>query len=202
LANKSLFGGGDFVGTDGNVNADKAASIDVDGTDGETVSFHPGIVHRLDKGTTGVLIVAKTKLSLTALSESFAARRVKKTYLAVTVGNPGKRVKINRPIGSHPTYHQQMQVVPDPHRKNSSGIAPKDRLGSSGGTSSQVGRCALSFEDTLAGRTHQIRVHLQDQHTPIYGDDVHGLGDWNKRLLKSHKIQRRLQFGNCTSSDR
>mmetsp|Transcript_27899 Transcript_27899/g.42730 ORF Transcript_27899/g.42730 Transcript_27899/m.42730 type:complete len:110 (+) Transcript_27899:680-1009(+) len=109
-----------------------------------------------------------------------------------------------------------MRVVPDPHRKNSSGIAPKDRLGSSGGTPSQVGRRALSFVDTLAfdgklsvvqvrietGRTHQIRVHLQDQHTPIYGDDVHGLGDWNKRLLKSHKIQRRLQFGNCTSSDR
>mmetsp|Transcript_27896 Transcript_27896/g.42718 ORF Transcript_27896/g.42718 Transcript_27896/m.42718 type:complete len:153 (+) Transcript_27896:680-1138(+) len=99
-----------------------------------------------------------------------------------------------------------MRVVPDPHRKNSSGIAPKDRLGSSGGTPSQVGRRALSFVDTLAfdgklsvvqvrietGRTHQIRVHLQDQHTPIYGDDVHGLGDWNKRLFKSHKIQRPL----------
>lgn len=42
------------------------------------------------------------------------------------------------------------------------------------------------------GRTHQIRVHLQDRHTPIYGDDVYGIADWNKRLAKNHGIQRPL----------
>merc|ERR1712241_1477967 len=72
--------------------------------------------------------------------------------------------------------------------------------------SSVTGRRALSFVDSLAfdgklslvrvrietGRTHQIRVHLQDRHTPIYGDDIYGLPDWNKRLSKSHQIERPL----------
>ena len=82
-------------------------------------------------------------------------------------------------------------------------MAPKDRLSP---TMLNKGRRALSFVDTLAfdsklslvqvrietGRTHQIRVHLQDRHTPIYGDDIYGIADWNKRLLKTHGIERPL----------
>jgi 23S rRNA pseudouridine1911/1915/1917 synthase len=206
LANDSPYGSGEFVGGDGIVQADEnAEGIDVDGTDGEATSFRPGIVHRLDKGTTGVLVVAKTRASLAALSESFKSRKVKKTYLALTVGNPGRRVKIDRPIGRHPIHRQRMRVVPDPHKKNSGGFAPKDRM-ADGRSPSQVGRRALSFVDTISfdgklslvqvrietGRTHQIRVHLQDRHTPVYGDDVYGLADWNKRLSKVHKIERPL----------
>ena len=85
-------------------------------------------------------------------------------------------------------------------------MAPKDRLELSSMTPSQAGRDALSYVDTLAfdgklslvqvriktGRTHQIRVHLQDRHTPIYGDEVYGISDWNKRLFKAHGIQRPL----------
>lgn len=177
--------------------------------DGEPVMFRPGIVHRLDKGTTGVLVVAKTSQSLASLSEAFANRKVQKTYLAITVGNPGKQVTIDKPIGRHPVHRQRMRVVPDPHQRDSSGMAPKDRLQpiSSPSSSSQQsqGRRALSFVDTLAfdgqlsvvqvriatGRTHQIRVHLQDRHTPIYGDDVYGLKDWNDRLAKAHQIRDR-----------
>jgi 23S rRNA pseudouridine1911/1915/1917 synthase len=205
LANKSPYGRGEFVGDDGSVKQQKAEGIDVDGTDGETVFFRPGIVHRLDKGTTGVLVVAKTRAALAALSEAFSSRKVKKTYTAITVGNPGKRVVIDKPIGRHPVHRQRMRVVPDPHKKNSSGLAPKDRMASLQHPS-QRGRRALSFVDTLAfdgklsvvqvcietGRTHQIRVHLQDRHTPIYGDDVYGLSDWNKRLSQSHQIHRPL----------
>ena len=205
LANTSPYGSGDFVGMDGSVSSDEAEEVTVDGTDGETVAFRPGIVHRLDKGTTGVLVVAKTKAALAALSEAFASRNVKKTYVAITVGNPGKRVAIDKPIGRHPVHRQRMRVVPDPHKKNSSGMAPKDRM-ITNKTPSQAGRRALSFVDTMAfdgklsvvqvrietGRTHQIRVHLQDRHTPIYGDDVYGLSDWNKRLSKSHQIARPL----------
>lgn len=205
LANKSPYGSGEFVGVDGSITGQEAEGIDVDGTDGETVFFRPGIVHRLDKGTTGVLVVAKTRIALAALSEAFSSRKVKKTYIAITVGNPGKRVVIDKPIGRHPVHRQRMRVVPDPHRKNSSGFAPKDRM-TSMQSPSQRGRRALSFVDTLAfdgklsvvqvrietGRTHQIRVHLQDRHTPIYGDDVYGLSDWNKRLSKSHQISRPL----------
>jgi len=206
LANDSPYGKGDFVDNDGNIDMSGNSS---DGVDDEVISLRPGIVHRLDKGTTGILIVSKTTEALAKLSGAFAARKVKKTYLAVTVGNPGKRVTIDKPIGRHPIHRQRMRVVPDPHRKNSSGIAPKDRLrlkASLSSSPSQSGRRALSFVDTLqfdgklslvqvrieTGRTHQIRVHLQDRHTPIYGDDVYGIADWNKRLLKTHGIQRPL----------
>ena len=200
----SQHGSGDFVDGEGTIQSVNAEGILVDGTDGETVSFRPGIVHRLDKGTTGVLVVAKTRSSLAALSAAFKARTVKKTYLAVTVGNPGKRIVIDKPIGRHPVHRQRMRVVPDPHNRNSRGLAPKDRMIDNRPTS-QTGR-ALSFVDTITfdgklslaqvsiqtGRTHQIRVHLQDRTTPVYGDDVYGLTDWNKKLSKTHQIGRPL----------
>ena len=187
LANDSPYGTGDFLEED----------------EDEELKLRPGIVHRLDKGTTGILIVSKTKDALAKLSASFAQRQVKKTYLAITVGNPGKRVRIDKPIGRHPVHRQKMRVVPDPHRRNGQSIKLKDQVSL---TPSQAGRRALSFVDTLefdgklslvqvrieTGRTHQIRVHLQDRHTPIYGDDVYGISDWNKRLLKAHGIERPL----------
>jgi len=213
----SPYGRGEFVDSNGQVQPKSQDSqnvmIQMEGTDGETVSFRPGIVHRLDKGTTGVLVVAKTTAALAALSHAFATRQVQKTYLAITVGNPGKRVTIDKPIGRHPIHRQRMRVVPDPHKSHRQGMAPKDRLlysnadGDDRSSSpSQDGRRALSYVDTIAfdgklslvqvqiatGRTHQIRVHLQDRHTPIYGDDVYGLSDWNKRLVKTHAIERPL----------
>jgi 23S rRNA pseudouridine1911/1915/1917 synthase len=126
------------------------------------------------------------------------------TYTAVTVGNPGKRAVMDKPIGRHPIHCQCMRVVPDPYRRDSSGMAPKDRL--VGPPSSKAGQRALSFVDTLAfdgklsfvqvrietGRTHQIRVHLEDRHTPVYGDHIDGIADWNKRLSKTHAIARPL----------
>ena len=83
LANDSPFGSGEFIEVDGKVKPDQAEGVDVDGTDGEVITFRPGIVHRLDKGTTGILIVAKTRDSLAALSASFANREVRKTYVTV-----------------------------------------------------------------------------------------------------------------------
>ena len=209
LANKSPFGSGDFIESDGKVKSENGEGIDIDGTDGEAIFFRPGIVHRLDKGTTGILIVAKTREALSALSEAFAARKVKKTYVAITIGNPGKQVVINKPIGRHPIHRQRMRVVPDPTKFDSGGMTPKQRIAlglKNGKSAAQVGRHALSFIDTLAfdgklsvaqvrietGRTHQIRVHLQDRTTPIYGDELYGFGDWNKRLAKTHGIQRPL----------
>jgi 23S rRNA pseudouridine1911/1915/1917 synthase len=134
---------------------------------------------------------------------------VKKTYVALTIGNPGKRVVIDKPIGRHPIHRQRMRVVPDPHKKDSSRMTPEDRRmlkSISAKSASQAGRRALSFVDTMAfdgklsvvqvrietGRTHQIRVHLQDRHTPIYGDEVYGLSDWNKQLKKSRGVERPL----------
>lgn len=176
---KSAYGRGEFLDADGKpmaVGDDQKVVLD-DGQaieEANTVSFRPGIVHRLDKGTTGCLVVAKTSQSLTALSEAFAARKVKKTYLAITVGNPGRNVKIDKPIGRHPVHRQRMRVVPDPHQKNSQfrKMKPKAHM-MKDKPPSQAGRRALSFVDTLAfdgklglarvkietGRTHQVRYH-------------------------------------------
>ena len=71
----------------------------------------PGIVHRLDKGTSGVLIAAKTAAAHAALSGAFAERRVTKTYLAVCIGSPGEEAVIDAPIGRHPKDRQRMAVA-------------------------------------------------------------------------------------------
>ena len=178
--------------------AENEPNQSIGGDAGEMVHFRPGIVHRLDKGTTGVLVVAKTATAHAALSAAFAQRQVKKTYMAITVGNPGRNVVIDKPMERHPIHRQRMRVVPDPHKHSSDGFKPL--------LTPQTGRRALSFVDTLAfdgklsvvqvrietGRTHQIRVHLQDRHTPIYGDDVYGLTDWNRRLASTYQIERPL----------
>jgi 23S rRNA pseudouridine1911/1915/1917 synthase len=148
--------------------------------------LRPGVVHRLDKGTTGVLIVAKNPASLTKLSEQFALRRVQKIYLAVTLGDPGRDVLIDKPIGRHPIHRQRMRVVPE--------------------NSPQVGRRAISRVHTIVsdqrrrslvriaiatGRTHQIRVHLQDRKTPVYGDSIYGAkaNDVDRPLLHAYRLR-------------
>lgn len=207
LPNKSPFGSGEFFGED--MNEDETNNKNAkDETDGETIYFRPGIVHRLDKGTTGIIVVAKTKDSLTALSSAFANREVKKTYIAITVGNPGKNVRIDKPIGRHPIQRQKMRVVPNAVHRNSNSSASRRRTTTtiSNVAPSVAGRRALSYVNTQAfdgkfavvevrietGRTHQIRVHLQDRQTPIYGDDIYGLPDWNGILKKRHSIERPL----------
>jgi 23S rRNA pseudouridine1911/1915/1917 synthase len=203
LPNQSPYGPGDLLMLPQN-ETEIISSTDTDSNTSTTTNktiaadfWRPGIVHRLDKGTTGLLVVAKTKSALTALASDFAARRVQKTYLAITVGNPGSAVVIDKPIARHPVHRQRMRVVPNPHKHS---VLPEDMLQPS------TGKRALSYVDTLAfdgrlglvqvkiatGRTHQIRVHLADQQTPIYGDDVYGRPDWNRRLLQSHSIERPL----------
>lgn len=196
LMYKSDFGSGDFVGS----------ANDDDGKDenGEAVGLRPGIVHRLDKGTTGVIVVAKTKSALSTLSDAFAQRKVKKTYVTIAVGNPGENVVIDKPIGRHPVYRQKMRVVPDPSKgRRTTRVAP---IFNKNKSAAQVGRRALSYVNSLAfdgklsvtevrietGRTHQIRVHLQDRGCPVYGDDVYGISDWNRKLTKQRGIMRPL----------
>jgi 23S rRNA pseudouridine1911/1915/1917 synthase len=200
FSNKSKLGAGDIFdmeqSQDDTGAPDNSPYIALAGDNiGKVKTLRPGIVHRLDKGTTGVLVIAKTRASLAALSDAFASRKVKKTYITVAVGNPGDKFTIDKPIGRHPIHRQRMRVVPNPHRQSSAGESGL-----------MVGRQAVSHVETLAfngrlsllkvrietGRTHQIRVHLQDNRTPVYGDPVYGLSDWNARLKKQHSIQRPL----------
>ncbi len=127
----------------------------------------PGIVHRLDKGTTGCLVVAKTDVVHLRLSRQFAGREVVKWYLAICRGAlVPSPVDCEAPIGRHPVRRQRMAVVARgrPARTTFT-LAATLEAGS-------LLHCRL-----WTGRTHQIRVHLQHLKHPLCGDPVYGGGD-------------------------
>lgn len=138
--------------------------------------LRPGIVHRLDKDTTGVLIAAKNSYAQSKLIESFSQREVGKVYLAIAVGNPGNQ-QINAPIGRHPHFRQKMAVV----EKGRNAETSVETLLSKG---------KLSFVKVKikTGRTHQIRVHLSFIGTPVLGDSLYG----SKGVNESLKAKRQM----------
>lgn len=124
----------------------------------------PGIVHRLDKETSGCLVVAKTELAHRDLSTKFAGREVDKTYLAVTDGIPRMpHGTIEASIGRHPTHRQKMAVV----ERGRDALTRYRVLG-------QNASRALVECQPKTGRTHQIRVHLKHLGTPVAGDPQYG----------------------------
>lgn len=134
----------------------------------------PGIVHRLDLGTTGVLAIAKTEAAYQNLSRAFAERSVEKTYIGVVFGCPkNSSGRIEASIGRHPHRRQQMAVRPD-GRQASTSFEVLDQTDSI---------AVLSFRlDT--GRTHQIRVHSKWIGHPLVGDPTYGEARW-KALPKT-----------------
>jgi 23S rRNA pseudouridine1911/1915/1917 synthase len=135
----------------------------------EPASLRPGIVHRLDKDTSGLLVAAKTLEMQHQLTALFASRRVYKEYLAICIGRPMDG-EIRAPIGRHPTHRKQMAVVPTGRQA----VTICRTIRSSG---------ALSLVQAviLTGRTHQIRLHLRHQGTPILGDPLYGFSSVNDR---------------------
>lgn len=135
----------------------------------------PGIVHRLDKDTSGLMVVAKTDHAHAALAADFAARRIERSYLGVTWGVPQPREgEISGAIGRNPANRKTMAVV--------------TRGGRSAITRYRVDRL---FKDVAAlvqcrlatGRTHQIRVHLAAHGNPLIGDPVYGRSRGRRRAL-------------------
>jgi len=141
----------------------------------------PGIVHRLDKETSGCLVVAKTDPAHRALSAQFADREVQKTYLALTAGVPRQRTGvIEAPIARHRVHRQKMAVSKTDRGRDA--VTEYRVLGNKDGTS-------LIECRPRTGRTHQIRVHLQHIGCPILGDRLYGRrGDHERHLLHAWKL--------------
>jgi 23S rRNA pseudouridine1911/1915/1917 synthase len=125
----------------------------------------PGIVHRLDKDTSGCLVVAKTDETHLALSSQFATRKVQKVYQAMVCGEMQREQgEIRAAIARHPTHRKQMAVSEDAGREARTSYRVLERL-----------RGATLVEVLLhTGRTHQIRVHCQFLGYPLLGDTTYG----------------------------
>ena len=143
------------------VNALLARCPDIQGIGGV---HRPGIVHRLDKDTSGLMVVAKTGKAHLNLSEQIKARQVHKGYLALTVGAPPlDSGVIDAPIARDPRHRQRMAVVAE-GRESRTRYKVVQRLNG----------YALVELVLETGRTHQIRVHLAYLGYPLYGDAVYG----------------------------
>lgn len=129
----------------------------------------PGIVHRLDKDTTGVIAIAKTDQAHHHLQAQIAARTAKREYLAVVYGQPAADSgTIDRPIGRHPVDRIKMAVISEAEGGRSAVTHWQVR--------ERLGNYALLHFQLETGRTHQIRVHCADQGWPIVGDPLYSRG--------------------------
>ncbi|MFT3709803.1 MAG: RluA family pseudouridine synthase [Archangium sp.] len=134
--------------------------------DGLNVGGHhePGVVHRLDKDTTGCLLLAKTDEAMVALNRAFDEKRIEKTYLALVLGNPPDTASLDQPYGRHPE---------DPRRYTTRFPTPR-RARLSWKKMSQHSDFAVLEINLDTGRTHQIRAQLADAGFPLLGDWLYG----------------------------
>ena len=150
-----------------------------------TDTDRPGIVHRLDRDTSGLLIVAKNPESAAHLQRQFAERTAKKTYVAITDGKPKlNAAKIDLPIGRNPSAPSTFRIDPN-------------------GKSAQTTYHVLVENDAQSlvelkpttGRTHQLRVHLAHLNAPILGDRVYGKSSNCRMMLHAQKLEITLLSG-------
>jgi 23S rRNA pseudouridine1911/1915/1917 synthase len=145
------------------VNALLAHVSDLSGIGG---TERPGIVHRLDRGTSGVMVVAKHDRAHRDLSQQFQNRTVRKEYLALVWGHPPSGLTFDAPIGRHRVHRHKMSGRPARGRTALTSIVDVERLGETSLLRVVIG----------TGRTHQIRVHLSEAGFPIVGDELYGGG--------------------------
>src|SRR3989440_8801886 len=142
----------------------------------------PGIVHRLDKETSGALVVAKNDATHRDLSSQFAARTMTKIYLALVAGTLRKASGIiDKAIARHPVHRQRMSIA----RRQGRSAKTEYRVLRAGGDISLV-ECILH-----SGRTHQIRVHLHHLGHPVLGDKLYGgkrAGDFSPQMLHALEL--------------
>lgn len=145
-----------------------------------------GIVHRLDKDTSGLLVVAKTLEAQTSLVRQLQARTVKREYRAIVWGQMWRNGTVNQPIGRHPHARTKMAVL-----KTGKPAITHYEILERFGTNTYV-RCRLE-----TGRTHQIRVHMQYLKAPLVGDPLYGIGN-----IVPHKIMSQELYGAVSGFNR
>ncbi len=151
-------------------------------------AFRPGIVHRLDRDTSGVMVVAKTPAAFAALSQQVREHTMERRYLALAWGRiPEDRIFIEVPIGRHLTARTRMAAVPSPAptrrvRAASTEVRVLERF-----PYMTLTECVLE-----TGRTHQIRVHLSHEGHPVVGDPVYGRKTARRLEVELEEELRRL----------
>ncbi len=151
--------------------------------EGEPEAFRPGIVHRLDRDTSGVIVVAKTPGAHAKLADAFKERLTKKTYLAITSGRintENKSVSLDAPIGRHPVERQRMAIGGVYSRDSQTKFTPLASTRDSSGH-----WYSLVQAEPHTGRTHQIRVHLLHFKAPVLGDHTYGR---SSTLIERHAL--------------
>jgi 23S rRNA pseudouridine1911/1915/1917 synthase len=132
----------------------------------------PGIVHRIDKDTSGVLVIARTDRAKNALVAAFASHAIERRYLAIACGAIEKPTTIDAPIGRHPTDRKRFTSKTGQGKRAVTHVTPLERF-----AHATYLECRLE-----TGRTHQIRVHLADRGFPLLGDPTYGKRSLPKEL--------------------
>ncbi len=146
------------------VHAALAHSPEMEGIGGE---HRPGVVHRLDKDTSGIIIMAKNDLAHRFFQKQFKERTIQKKYLAITDGfPPTPNGRVEAPIGRDPSHRKQMAIVPSQRGREAISIYK---------VIERFNKHALVEVFPKTGRTHQIRLHLAFLECPILGDKIYGL---------------------------
>jgi len=146
---------------------------------GEKGGGRPGIVHRLDKDTSGLMVLAKTDDAHRKLAQQLSQRRMKRLYAALVWGHIEAPLDIDEPLARHPTDRKRMAVLAT-GRTAKTHVVPMARFDV----------CDLLSVRLATGRTHQIRVHLAYVGHPVVGDPVYGGGGY-KRMTGSQRARSR-----------